>query len=135
VTTTEVAGDPILVARDLLRARRHGEQVEVCVDRVKRVEVRVHAGSVESYTAAESFGVGVRVIMNGREGTSSCGSFAPEMVADLLAEARDNASFASVDERAGIAQPDGHEAVKSTHSVGEIEECSADRRIAMAIDV
>jgi len=135
VDTTKVVGEPILVARGLLRGKRQGEEVEVCVDRVKRVEVRVHAGSVESYTAAESFGVGVRVIANGREGTSSCGSFAPEMVADLLAEARDNASFASVDERAGIAHPDGHEAITSAHSVAEIEECSADRRIAMAIDV
>jgi len=135
VPTTEADNEPISIARQLLGEARPGEQVEVCVDRVRRVEVRVHDAAVESYTASKSFGVGVRVVVDGREGTSGCGGFAPEMVSGLLSEARDNASFASVDERAGIACPDGHRAIASTHTANEIEEFSADQRIEMALDV
>ncbi len=85
-----------------------GEQIEVCVERVRRTEVRVHGGEVESLTEAESHGVGVRVVIDGREGTSNCGSFDSELVDALLCDARDNAGFASPDDRAGIAHPDGH---------------------------
>jgi len=135
LATTELGIEPIEIARRLLAEARPGEQVEVCVDRVRRVEVRVHDAIVESYTASESFGVGTRVVVDGREGTAGCGSFASDMVSGLLDEARDNSSFASVDDRAGIARPDGHEIIAPTRAAHEIEEFSADRRIEMALDL
>jgi PmbA protein len=58
---------------------------------------------------AESLGVGVRVVRDHRTGFAYCGSFDPEALDEVLAEARDNAAFAQHDEAAGLAEPDGVE--------------------------
>ena len=45
-----------------------GEQVEAVVVHEREVEVRAYEGQVESLTAAESQGLGVRVVRDGRQG-------------------------------------------------------------------
>jgi PmbA protein len=86
---------------------RAGEQVEVVVGRSRSTEVRVYDGSVESLSSAESAGVGVRVVSGHRQGFAYAGSLDPEVLADTLADARDNAGFATEDEFLGLAEPDG----------------------------
>ncbi len=127
--------DPVVLAHQLIAAARSGEQVEVCIDRVRRTEARIHDAAVESYTDAETFGVGVRVVVDGREGTASCGSFDADMVENLLSDARDNAAFASVDERAGLADPDGYQPTRSAHSPDDVDSLSPDQKIALALEV
>ncbi len=117
-------------------ARAEGdEQIEACVERVRRTEVRVHGGEVESLTEAESHGVGVRVVIDGREGTSSCGSFDSELVDGLLSDARDNAGFASPDDRAGIAGPDGHPVTKRAEPGPGFSATSSAEKIDLALAV
>ncbi|MDQ1379220.1 MAG: PmbA protein, partial [Acidimicrobiaceae bacterium] len=82
---------------------RPGEEVEAYVARGKSTEVKVFEGGVESLSVAESAGVGIRVIAGSRQGFAYAGSLDPDVVAETLAEARDNAGFATVDEHLGLA--------------------------------
>lgn len=86
---------------------RDGEQVEAVVGRSRSTEVRVYEGEVESLSTAESAGVGVRVIVDNRQGFAYAGSLDDDVLAETLADARDNAGFATPDEALGLAEPDG----------------------------
>src|SRR5690606_15665403 len=70
-------------------------------------EVRVYEGEVEHLSTATSAGIGVRVISGHRQGFASAGSLDADVVSEVLADARDNATFASADEWLGLAEPDG----------------------------
>src|SRR5579862_5763012 len=83
------------------------EQVEAFVAWQRDTEVRAYAGEIESLSVAESSGIGVRVVRNGRQGFAYVASLDEEAAAEALAEARDNAAFATVDEHVGLATPDG----------------------------
>ena len=74
---------------------RDGEDVEVYVSRGTETEVRVYEGDVESLSSATSAGAGVRVVVGRRQGFAYAGSLGEDVLAETLAEARDNASFAS----------------------------------------
>ena len=86
---------------------RDGEQVEAVVGRGRHTEVRVYEGDVESLSSAESAGVGVRVVVDHRQGFAYAGTLDDEVLGETLAEARDNAGFATPDEFLGLAEPDG----------------------------
>lgn len=95
-----------LVARVVARARP-GEQVEALAGRSTSTRVRAYEGEVEELTQATSGAVGVRVVLDGRQGFASAGSLDPDIVVEALEEARDNARFAAADEANGLAEPDG----------------------------
>ena len=120
------------LARGLLASSHDDEDVEVCVGRSVETTVRVHGGAVESLTVAESHGVGVRVVVGGREGHAHAGSFDPDVVEILVAEARDNAAFAEHDDRVGLARPDGVAAVPVDRWDDSVESTSVDDKIALA---
>ena len=84
-----------------------GEQIEAFVARGGETEIRVYEGDVEHFLSAQSEGVGIRVIRDGRTGFAYAGTLDEAAVAEVLAEARDNVQFGTVDEFAGLAQPDG----------------------------
>ena len=84
-----------------------GEQVEVVVGRSTSTEVRVYDGNVEKLSTATTAGIGVRVIADHRQGFAYAGSLDEDVLAETLAEARDNATFATPDEWLGLAEPDG----------------------------
>ncbi|MGI8709742.1 MAG: TldD/PmbA family protein [Acidimicrobiales bacterium] len=84
-----------------------GEQVEVVVGRSTSTEVRVYEGDVEQLASATSAGIGVRIIAGDRQGFAYAGSLEEDVLAETLAEARDNATFATDDEWLGLAEPDG----------------------------
>jgi len=86
---------------------RPGEQVEVVVGRATSTEVRAYDGQVEQFASATSAGVGVRVIAGNRQGFAYAGTLDADVMAETLAEARDNATFATDDEWLGLAEPDG----------------------------
>lgn len=84
-----------------------GEQIEAYVGRGGETAIRVYEGEVEHFVSAQSEGVGIRVIKNGRTGFAYAGTLDAAAVAEVLAEARDNVQFGTVDEFAGLAEPDG----------------------------
>jgi PmbA protein len=112
-----------------------GESVEVCVGRAVETSVRVHGGAVESLTVAESHGVGVRVVIDGREGVAHAGSFDHEVIGGLVAEARDNAAFAEPDDRVGLATPDGVDARSVERWDHSVESTPVEVKIALALEL
>lgn len=84
-----------------------GEQVEAVVINGRDTEIRVYEGDIESLSSAESQGVGIRVIVDGKQGFAYAGTFDEAVLAETLADARDNAAFGTFDEYQGLAEPDG----------------------------
>ncbi len=84
-----------------------GEHIEAYVARATDTAVRVYEGEVEHFTSAQSEGIGIRVVRDGRIGFAYAGTLEPDAVAEVLAEARDNVTFGTPDEWAGLAEPDG----------------------------
>lgn len=82
------------------------EQVEVYAVHDRETEVRAYEGEIESFSSAESRGIGVRVVVDGRQGFAWAGTLDDDVLAETLADARDNAQFGTVDEHAGLAAPD-----------------------------
>jgi PmbA protein len=100
-------GDEALLSlvRKIAGEAKPGEQVEAYAARSKGTEVKVFGGEVESLASENIEGVGVRVVVGGRQGFAWAGSLDPGVVAETLAEARDNAGFGSVDEYLGLPDP------------------------------
>lgn len=103
--------DLVDLGRRLLGQATNGEAVEVVLGRSTSTTVKVFGGEVESLTSATSGGAGVRVVRDGRQGFAHCGSLEPEVLAEALAEARDNCKFGEPDEFNGLVEPDGVEPV------------------------
>lgn len=95
------------IADSIVAQARKGEQIEVHVSRSRETDVRVMHGEVEHFVSAQSQGVSVRVISEGRTGYSSGAVLDEAALREVLAEARENATLGSVDEWAGLAEPDG----------------------------
>lgn len=102
-----MTADLLEVADRVVAQARSGEQVEAVVVRGTDTEIKVYGGEVESLSSAQSQGVGIRVVVDGRQGFAYAGSLDESVIAETLAEARDNAGFATPDEFGGLAEPDG----------------------------
>ncbi len=83
------------------------EQLEAVAISSSSTDVRVYEGEIESFSSADTHGVGIRVIKDGRTGFAWAGALDETIISETLADARDNASFAESDEFAGLAEPDG----------------------------
>lgn len=70
-------------------------------------EVRVYEGDVEHFVSAQSEGVGIRIIREGRTGFAYAATLDESAIAEVLDDARDNVRFGTIDEFAAIAEPDG----------------------------
>jgi PmbA protein len=103
--------DLLGVARRVAADARPGEQIEAYVLRSRDVDVKVFGGEVESLSVAEVEGVGVRVIVDARQGYAWAGSLDVDVIGDTLAEARDNAAFGAPDESYVLASPSDADAV------------------------
>ena len=128
--------DELLATCDAVVSQaRAGEQVEAVATWARETEARAYDGAVEAFTSAESAGIGVRVISDHRAGFAWAGTFEPSAISDALDEARDNATFASPDEFAGLADPDGV-AIPVLELFDErLAATSTDDKIAMVIDL
>ncbi len=122
---------------------REDEQVEVVVVEDHDTEIRVYEGEIESFSVADSSGVGIRVVRDHRQGFAYAGSLDDDVLADTLADARDNATFGTPDEALGLAEPDGvepasldlwHEEVLTFPTEAKIDLALALERATMAAD-
>ena len=94
------------LVRKIAGEARPGEQVEAYAARSAGVDIKVFGGQVESLASENIEGVGVRIVVDGRQGFAWAGSLEPDVVAETLAEARDNAGFGTPDEYLGLPGPD-----------------------------
>lgn len=126
-------GELLAIAARVVDAARAGEQVEAYASRGRSTSVRAYGGEIEAFTQAGSAGIGVRVVVDGRQGFASAGSLDPDVVATLLDEARDNARFAAPDEANGLAVPDGVVAPELDLWRDDVAGRDADWKIAQAL--
>ncbi len=112
-----------------------GEQLEVIAVHGRETEVRVYEGEIESFTASDSHGIGIRVIRDGRQGLAHAGTLDPDVIAETLAEARDNARFGTYDEYLVLAEPDGVAFADLELYDPATEAFDTERKIALARDL
>ncbi len=127
--------DLVAVAERVLSWARDGEDVEVVVARDRSTDVRAYEGEIESFTAAETLGVGIRVVKAGRQGFSYAGSLDLDQLGEVLNEARDNAAFATSDEHVGVARPDGWPAPELDLYHASFDKVPAADKIALALEL
>ena len=132
MTSVDRSGELLALAERVVAMAGSGEQVEAYVSRGLSTEVRIYEGEVEHFVSAQSEGIGIRVIRGGRTGTSYAGTLDESVVADVLAEARDNLGFAEVDEWAGLAEPDGVPVVPQEFWNADLERTTTGRKIELA---
>jgi PmbA protein len=97
--------DLLELARRAVDAARKGESVEAYASWGRETEVKVYAGEVEALVSAESRGVGVRVISEGKLGYAYAADPDPGELADVVEQARTNAALATADEGNVLPQP------------------------------
>ena len=105
--STDTTAELQAIADRVVERAAPGEQLEAYVSRGGETEIRVYEGDVEHFVSAQSEGIGIRVVRDGRTGFAYAGTLDEAAVAEVLDEARDNVAFGTVDEWAGLAEPDG----------------------------
>jgi PmbA protein len=123
------------IAKQVAGWANDGEQVEAFVVHERETEVRAYEGDVESLTSAESQGIGVRVVANGRQGYAYAGTLEPAALHETLQEARDNATFAEADEFNGLTAPDGVAPAELDLFDSSMAAFSTDEKVALAIEL
>ena len=109
--------------------------MEAFVGSSTSTSVRVHGGEVESLTQATTAGIGVRVVHGGRQGFAYAGTLDAEVIAEVLAEARDNVAFAEPEDWVGLAEPDGVAPPAIDLWRDGLAEMPTDRKLALALDL
>jgi PmbA protein len=138
VSTTAAGGggdDLLRLATAIVGQAGAGEEVEAYVARGHNTEVVAHGGEIESLSSADTVGVGIRIVKDHRQGFAWAGSLDRDVVAQALDEARDNASFASVDEFLGLATPDGVAAAPVDPWSDELAAFPPERKVDMALEL
>lgn len=125
----------LAIANRVVAQAKSDEEIEVACSFGRTRSIKVYEGQVESLTTADNAAIGVRVLVDGREGFASAGSLDDDVVADMLFEARDNASFSESDPYVGIAQPDGVEPVEIELWREGVPATSNQAKIDMALDL
>src|SRR5690606_33823771 len=64
-----------------------------------------------------------------------CGTLDPDVLADTLAEARDNGAFGAPDEHNGVAEPDGVSIVERDAWSEAVLALPVDRKVELAIEL
>lgn len=131
----DVLGDLLALGDRVVAAARPGEQVEAVVVHGRDTEVRVYEGEVESLSSADSSGVGIRVIVDGRQGFAYAGTLDESVLRDALDEARDNATFGTFDEFCGLAEPDGVALPELDLWRDEAATFPTDRKVDLALEL
>jgi len=116
-----------------------GEGIEAYVARGVETEIRVYEGSIESLSSATSAGIGVRVLRENPDGAQVgfawAGSLDGEAIDRALAEARQNATFASPDPMMALAVPDGVTPASIALRSPDVETMSTDDKVALALEL
>ena len=125
----------LTICEQIVSKAKDGEQIEAVAVYGKETEVRAYEGEIESLTTAESQGVGIRVVKDGRQGFAHAGTFTPEDLIETLNEARDNLVFATPDEFCGVAEPDGIKPVDLDVYNDELVGVSTEEKVAIALEL
>lgn len=93
------------LARRVVDAAAGDEEVEAFAVRSVDTDIEVRDGELESLSSAQTRGVGVRVVADGRQGYASTAVVTDEGLAAALDQARDNAAVVTPDDANGLPDP------------------------------
>ena len=96
--------------------------------------VQARAGEIDELTSAETRGVGVKVIVDGRLGYAWAADPEPDEAAALLQLARDAAAHATPDEANVLPDAAPSEDIPGLHRAG-LAEMSPEDKVALALDL
>ena len=123
------------IADRIVAQAKPGEQIEAYVGRGGETSVRVYEGELEHFVSAQSAGVGIRVIKDGRTGVAYAGTLDEAAISEVLADARDNVQFGNPDEFAGLATPDGVDPVPQKFWDDALADYPTDQKVALTKDL
>lgn len=123
------------LAHEVVDHARDGEQVEAFALRKVETEVEALDGEVEALSRAETRGVGVRVVVDGRQGYASTAVVTAEGLADALEEARTNAHVATPDDANGLPAPEEPAEVEAELAARGFLAVPVEEKIALALAV
>jgi len=110
-----------------------GEAIEAYVAEGVDTDIRAYQGEVESFTAATSAGIGIRVVRDHRVGFAWAGSLDDAVVAETVEAARDNAAFATPDDHVMLAEPDATPPIELDLWDAGLAEVDATAKVALAL--
>ncbi|MDP9023610.1 MAG: TldD/PmbA family protein [Actinomycetota bacterium] len=122
------------LARRVVERASGAEEVEAFALRKVETEVEALRGEVDALSSAETRGVGVRVIVDGRQGYASTAMVTDEALAAALDEARTNAAVATPDEANVLPDPQTPPDVGDLARPGFLE-VPVDHKIQLALDL
>ena len=125
----------LAIAESVVAMAAPGEDIEVVVAHERETEVRAYEGEIESLTSAESRGIGVRVVRNGRQGFAYAGTLDTDALVEVIGEARDNVEFATPDEHCAVAEPDGVPATDLDLYRSALVDHPAEEKVAIALEL
>jgi PmbA protein len=127
--------DLLALARDVVSRAQDDEELEVYVARSRSTNVKAYDGAVESLSSAQSMGVGIRVVVDGRQGFAYAGTLDDDVIETTLADARDNVRYSEYDEYVALARPDGVVPVAQQLWMDEVVEFPDARKVDLAIEL
>ena len=128
--------DELLGIADGIVARAQaGEEVEAYVARSRQTTARARKGAIETLEQATSGGVGVRVVVDGKQGFAYVGSLDPSAIVTALDDARDNAEHGTPDDANGLAVPDGVAPTFESIVDEELASMEASRKVDLALSL
>lgn len=131
----EAKGAPSLadLCARAVRAAHAGEDIEAYASGGRHVDVRVRGGRVDSLTSAETRGVGVRAVIDGRVGYAYGADPSLDEVDALVESARQSASFAEPDEFNVLPAIEPAEPLPGLYSEAQ-ERVPAERKVSTALE-
>jgi len=127
--------DLLSLAESVVAHARPGEELEVYVARSRSTNVKAYDGAVEALSSAQSMGVGIRVIVGGRQGFALAGTLDDDVIVTTLADARDNVRYGEPVEFVALARPDGVAPVVQELWMDEVLSFPNERKIDLAIEL
>ena len=135
MSSAQTTDDLLALAERVASQVQSGEELEVFVARSRSTNVKAYNGAVEAFTSAQSMGVGIRVIVDGRQGFAFAGTLDDDVIASTLADARDNVRYSERDEFVALARPDGVVPVAQELWMDEVVTFPDARKIDLAIEL
>ena len=122
------------LAAAAVQAAGPDESVEAYAERSTHTEVEALRGEVEGLTFAESRGVGVRLIRDGRLGYAWAADPSLEEVRAAVAQARENAGFGTADEHRVLPEAAAAEPIDALYRADQAA-MPTERKVALALDL
>jgi PmbA protein len=103
------------LCRAAVEAAEADEAVEAYAEESRRTQAKALRGEVEGLEFAESRGVGVRVVRDGRLGYAWASDPDADEVRGIVAKARENAALAGADEHNVLPDPAAWEPIPALY--------------------